>query len=746
MAPTANCRNSVDSMKSPRFLLLLCSILVAPFLKAQTTPFGNPFEAAGKPSGPSVLGVRLLSENTTVASGKPFWVAVELEHPDKHHTYWTNSGGLSLPVTIKFTLPEGATAGPIQWALPHWFDAKDEGIRFERFGTTLDLAEITPPAGLAVGQEIEISAEVGSQLCDESSCFPPKTNKVSLKLKVGAESALDAATSKRFNEARASAPRSHPDWKVEVKGNVLTVTPAGTAKADVGEVRYFNFTDEFESMPESQTVSSGTHVIKLKEAKAGAVPSGVLVASKGWADGVPALLVGEISATPAAKPVEPTRATEQPVIGPVDTSDFEKGYTPFETTDSKGLTFVWASVLAFLGGMILNLMPCVFPVLGLKVLSFVKLGGEDPKKIWLHSFAFTMGLVSFVWLFAAVIIVAKAYGTNLNWGFQLQSPTFMAVIVAMLFIMGLWMGGLIEFGSKLTQAGNISTGKGYVSSFLSGVLTTVVATPCTGPFLGSVMGFALQQPALGVFVLFTFLGLGIAAPYLLLAASPKLLKKLPKPGAWMETFKKLLAFPIFMAAAYFLNTFGSLAGLSSMSWFLFALIVAALGLYIFNQWAGPYASGKSKALGSLVAMALVAWSVVLTVGAIKERVVPSAEEKDWLTWSPELIDKLRSEGRTVFVDFTTPGCLTCQANERLVFKSPGSEAVIAQMKKYNVALVLANDRGQDPRIFETANSVGREGYPTNLIYPGKKKPLLLREALTQEHVMRAIEEAERLKR
>jgi thiol:disulfide interchange protein DsbD len=260
------------------------------------------------------------------------------------------------------------------------------------------------------------------------------------------------------------------------------------------------------------------------------------------------------------------------------------------------------------------------------------------------------------------------------------------------------------------------------------------------------MGFALQQPPLGVFVLFTFLGLGIAAPYLILAASPKLIKKLPRPGAWMETFKKILAFPIFMAAAYFLNTFGALAGRSSMSWLLFALIVAALGLYILSHWASPYKSGKSRFFGTITALALFGWSVWLSASAIRDRVVESSADKEWLPWSPELISKLRDEGRTIFVDFTTPGCLTCQANERIVFHSPGSEQVYAQLKEKNVALVLANDLGRDPRMFATAKAVGREGYPVNLVYPGKKKPLLLREALTQDHVIRALEEAEKRKK
>ncbi len=718
------------------FFLLLTS------QAAPTFGLGNAFSGGG---GVAEITARLVSENITVPAGQPFWIGLEIKHPEGWHSYWVNSGAESVPMDLRLKLPEGATTGPIVWTLPHVVtDAS--GTRYEREGTTLDLVEINPPPSFTDGQEMELSADVKSQICSESNCLSPKSQPLKLTVKAGPAAVPDPALTAAFAAVRKQAAKTTPAWNVSITGQTITVRPGPGAKGDLGDLHYLNYNQDFNTKPEFLTQQNGIVRVSLTRQKEGASPAGILLASHGWAEdgSMPALAIG--SPPGPSKPVVAAAEPAEPEDAVVDESDFEPGYTPFETEDAQDLGFVWAAIFAFLGGLILNLMPCVFPVLGLKVLSFVKLGGEDPRKVWMHGLAFTLGLVSFVWIFAAIIVGAKHFGGNVNWGFQLQSPTFMATIVAMLVIMGLWMGGLFEFGTQLTQAGNISTGGGYRGSFFSGVLTTVVATPCTGPFLGSAMGYAVQQPPLGVFVLFTFLGLGIAAPYLLLAASPGLIKRLPKPGAWMETFKKLLAFPVFMAAAYFLYTFGSLTGLASQAWFLFALIVAALGLYIYHHWAGPYASGKSRTWGTLTALALVSWSVWLTVGAIRDKVVERTQDKDWLEWSPGLVAKLRAEGRTVFVDFTTPGCSTCQVNEKRVFHSPGSERVHTLIQQHHVALVKADDRDPDDhRIISTINAVGRVAYPTNLIYPGKKKPLLLRELLDQDHVLRALEAAEKLK-
>lgn len=318
-------------------------------------------------------------------------------------------------------------------------------------------------------------------------------------------------------------------------------------------------------------------------------------------------------------------------------------------------TFLTAIFGAFVGGIILNLMPCVFPVLGIKVMGFVQLAGDDEKKIRLHGLAFTMGLVVSMWCLAGVILFLKlAVGESVNWGQQMGNPYFVGGIICLLFILGLNMAGVFEMGTTMTRVGGgLQKKKGYSQSFFSGILTTLIATPCSGPFLGAAMGYTLAQSAPVAIFLFTVFALGIALPYLLLSFFPAAIKKLPRPGPWMETFKVTMAFALFATSAFFLKTYGGQTGTDGMAWLTMALVVIALAFYFYGRWSLPHLSKKVRLLkGTVLPLAVVGIGGWMAYHSAQFTAPPTPLE-GWQSWRPGKVEYLtRKKNRVVFVDYT----------------------------------------------------------------------------------------------
>ncbi|MEM7456134.1 MAG: cytochrome c biogenesis protein CcdA [Planctomycetota bacterium] len=322
---------------------------------------------------------------------------------------------------------------------------------------------------------------------------------------------------------------------------------------------------------------------------------------------------------------------------------------------STGVGTLWTAMLgAFLGGMILNLMPCVFPVLGLKVLGFVEQAGNDPKKIRLHGIAFAMGLLASMWVLAGVILGIKfASGEEVNWGQQMGNPYFVGGIVILLFVLGLNLAGVFEMGLFMTRAGSGDKKEGYTGSFVSGIITTLVATPCSGPFLGAAMGYTLAQPAYIAMFLFTIFGLGIAFPYLVLSFAPKLIGFLPKPGPWMETFKKLMAFTLFAAAVFFARTFGALTGLDGLSLFLMAMCVVSLAAFFYGKFSPAYIQGNKRYVWGWAAPFLIAGAGIwMFVTAAQYQAPKLLSEDGWTPWVPGRVEQKLAENKPVWVDYT----------------------------------------------------------------------------------------------
>jgi DsbC/DsbD-like thiol-disulfide interchange protein/cytochrome c biogenesis protein CcdA len=673
-------------------LLLLSAALAT----AQDDPFAD---ALAPPGGGKQVTPSLVSEQDGIVAGTPFTVALKMEHAPGWHTYWINPG-IGNPVSVEWKLPEGFTAGPILWPVPHVLEGPIGNLHAYE-DTAYLLTEITPPATLTTGASLDFAAKVKWMVCNESSCIN-SSGDVSLKLTVK-EPVINEAVKKHFDTVRAQQPQASDAWKIEISETpaagedepakvTLTLTPGERANPDPGAIYFFDASKVLETDPQKPESKDGTIILtiarkEVEEGKTPPAPGGFLYAPKGWLkDGsVAALTVGSANdnsatgsatATPATEPDPFTAGGEKPADAKeiLDKSEWELDATPEDYVEySDSLTVkdlmkggakatergFWTILLfMFLGGMILNLMPCVFPVLGIKILGFAQLAGHDRRKLVLHAAAFTAGIILFVWALGAVLGLAAHYtGREFSWGALTQNSTGLAVVIILLFLLGLNLCGVFEMGTSLTSVGgNLQDKTGYAGSFWSGALTTVVATPCSGPFLGPAMFYTLAQPLLPQFVLLTAFGLGIAAPYAVLSTSPKLVKKLPRPGAWMETFKKALAFPMFAAVIFFLHSFMELTGTGGATLLLCALLVVAVAAWIYGHWDSPMRVARTRWVARAVTLAVLGAAVWVTARATGERGAAAGTLADgWQRWTPKKVRDLRDQRRSILVDYTTPG-------------------------------------------------------------------------------------------
>lgn len=390
-------------------------------------------------------------------------------------------------------------------------------------------------------------------------------------------------------------------------------------------------------------------------------------------------------------------------------------------------------VFALLGGMILNLMPCVFPVLSLKALSFASSSGSAHRH-HLHGWAYTLGVVGSFVVAAAVIMIAKAAGEQSGWGFQLQSPTFVALMAYLFLVMGLSLSGMIYFGTSLMGVGQgLTTQNGLRGSFFTGVLAALVASPCTGPLMAPALGFALTQPPLVALSIFIALGFGMALPFLLLSYSPKLANMLPRPGVWMEKFKEFLAFPMYITAAWLLYVFGRQVGVVGVFYLAVGAVALVLAIWLFQNL--PQ-SALWRRLVQVSGMAAAACAI--SVAWIGKEL--RTTDDGWQAFSKELVEELRGNGQPVLVDFTADWCVTCKTNEAVALSREGFRAAVSQ---YNVALLKADWTNEDPAISAALAEFNRSGVPLYLMYSADpaKPAEVLPQLLTQDMVIAAIKRA-----
>lgn len=655
-------------------------------------------------------------------------VGIRLDHQPKWHSYWLQPG-TGFPTSIKWELPAGWTAGPILWPAPHRvYDTAGNlaGNGYE--GVTYLPVELVPPAGLASDTPVTLRAKVEWLMCKDI-CKPGSAD-VSLALTPTAPGAMTAAnvTDSPAGEGLLASydalPAPLPDgWQARA------VRPGGasaktillsfaTASAPADEAWYFDADAVIDYEKPQPRAASGEHTVLELAVPDYAPPAferlrGVLAFKNG-----PAFALDlPVENAPAGPAFAVTRATPDAAV-PV---------TPL----------VGTLALAFVGGLILNLMPCVFPVLGIKILGFVNQAGSDRRKVTLHGLAFAGGVLVSFWALAALLAVLRAGGDQLGWGFQLQSPAFVFILAAVMLVFALSMSGVFEFGLRATSVGSgLQNKDGLSGSFFTGVLATVVATPCSAPFLAPALGAALALPVVESFAVFTAIAAGLALPYLLLSLFPQAVKALPRPGPWMETFKQAMAFPLYATVGYLVWVLaGQLSGNDT------ALLAVLLGLTLIAAAAwlyGRYATfGASTArtrvglLGGAALLALGAWLGWPRAAAPADIV--------WQPWSAEAVARAVAARQPVYVDFTARWCFTCQTNKKAVF---ASSEVLKTFRDKKIVALRADWTNEDPAITAELARWNRSAVPFNLVYlPGKPEPVILPELLTPGIVLDALKSA-----
>ncbi len=736
--------------------------LTAALATAQDDPFA---EATAAPGRGKNVTVSLVSEQDGIVAGQPFTVALKLKHHAAWHTYWINTS-TGQATSVKWTLPEGFSAGPIQWPLPHVSEGI-LGMQHTYGGTVYLLTEIKPPATLS-GTKVKLWGTVTWLECDDTAgCDPGGPKEVSLKLPVK-DPAVNPELKKEFDAVRAQQPMSTNAWKVELAevpaagedepaAVTFTLTPGEGANPDPGTIYFFGASKALETDPQKPETRDGKIILTIarKEVEEGETPqppAGFFHAPKGWLkDGsMPALAYGSMAAAGApSPPVE--SGSEKPVTGATaanldaDIATIRSwGVRTVDGETSAPLTWTLALLFAFLGGIILNLMPCVFPVLGIKVLGFVRQSGEDHAAVKRHGLAYAAGILASMMVLAGVLIALRAVGESRGWGFQLQNPVFLMCLIVLVFAVSLELAGLFEMGTSLTSVGaELQDKSGYSGSFFSGLLTVLLATPCTGPFMGPALGFALNKstPIALVGAIFIMLSLGLALPYVLLSWFPALVKKLPRPGAWMETFKQVMAFPMFATCAWLISVFTASTGRSGLFYILFALVLLAMTLWLYGRFFTPAARPRSKRIAMPFAAIFLVCGGWLAWTATTEKAPALALEKSDIVYSPRTIIERREKGLTTVVDFWAEWCVLCESNKKLAFTR---DEFRNSLKEHNAAFMLADWTKNDPDIKKFLDAYEQGGIPFALVIPPKGPAIRLPDALTSpSEAIRGLEEAKK---
>lgn len=696
--------------------------------------------AAAAVPRPMHVKASLVAADATVQPGRPITVALRFVHDPHWHTYWQNPG-TGLATELKWQLPAGWKAGDIQWPAPIVLMDKARNVVGNGYEGELFLpVTLTPPADLAPGTSVELKAAADWLMCEEV-CIPGSAD-LSLTLTVAAGApAPDAQWGEKIRATVAGLPRADPAWTFSAASDAktvqLTVKPAAPG-GHVPEGLHFFAVDTVIAYDQPQTVASdgrGGFILTMPRGADSPADAtklvGVVTAKNGWhADGklrgltVDVPFTGKIVAAAGAAAggnSQLSPLTSQPQAAP--------GSLP-------GTLF-----LAFVGGLILNLMPCVFPVLGIKILGFVNQAGHQRGKIVAHGLVFTGGVLLSFWTLATVLAVLRAGGDQLGWGFQLQSPAFVYSLAVLMLVFGMNMSGVFEFGLGATAVGgDLQMKSGYAGSFFTGVLATVVATPCSAPFLAPALGAALAVSTVESFAIFTAIALGLSMPYLLLSIFPAAVKVLPRPGAWMETFKQFMAFPLYATVGFLVWVLAAQTSEDGFLYALFSLVLIALAVWIYGRWNAPGAKPARARFG--VASLVVVGALGLWVGWPRSAAANAAATSAgapavvWEPWSPEAVAKLRAEGRTVYVDFTARWCATCQTNKKLVF---GSDEVLRYFAEKKIATLRADWTNKDPRITAELAAYQRSAVPFNLLWlPGRDAPVILPELLTPGIVLDAL--------
>lgn len=704
------------------FAFALVCALAAP-AQAQYVDLG------GSDSTPKVK-VQLIAEQESIQPGKPFWVALKMDVIPDWHVYWRNPGDSGMATRMTWDLPQGFEASPIVWPTPQRI-AIPPLLNYGYSDQVLLLTQISPPAN--TDPTVTIKGKADWLVCHDV-CIP-ESAEFSLDLPVAEQEPVTSAWGSAFNATRRHIPKEFTGTVKAVKQDdnqfVLTVTNLPLPATDIPVEAYF-FSGDLALVNHSgeQRFTQNDRDVMLT------IP--LNTATKDHTkpfdgDIWVRTTQGDYSFAIKAQ-FEAPAAAAAPT--PAVSTALQSGPAPMTAPTTFGF---WGALgLAFLGGILLNLMPCVFPVLSIKALSLIeKSQSESRAHMIMGGVVYTLGVLCTFILLGGLLLILQAGGQTIGWGMQLQSPVFISVLIIVLFLIGYSLIGAVTFGSRLMGLGQGLTRKtGYTGVFFAGALAVVVATPCTAPFMGGAMFYAFTQAWYVALSVLIALGLGLALPYMLLCAFPRALRILPKPGIWMEHFKQFLAFPMFAAAIWLVWVLAQQSGADGVLRVLIAVLFLAFTLWVWNSvthdtkknvW--HYTKIAIAILSALYTLSLIydqRMSAVPTDGqAIKASALPYEK------YSADTLTNLRSQGRPVFVNMTAAWCITCLANEK---NALSSQAVRDHFAQNNIAYLKGDWTNQDPAISEFLKQHQRNGVPLYVFYAPNSEPKILPQLLTPDLV------------
>jgi thiol:disulfide interchange protein DsbD len=666
------------------------------------------------------VDAELVAATDAIVPGQPLTVGLRLKHENEWHTYWQVPGDSGLPTQIQWQLPAGFNAGPIAWPHPKRLPVGPL-MNFGYEGETLLLTTVQVPAGLPVGTPVTLNAKASWLECKDV-CIPGDAQvKLTLPVKPQAASSSSAAL---FKAAQARVPGSALAASASIDGNRIRVVLSPPAGKTLDKFEFFPLEEgRIEAAaPQLLKGEGGQSAIYLTAAKPIAPDfktlKGVVVANggpayaNGWANVVQApLSAGAVGAAAGS------------------TSAAGAG---------SSMSLLAALGTAFLGGLILNLMPCVFPVLSLKLIGLAQ-HRTHSGPMAAHGVAFAVGVVLSFVLLAALLIGLQQAGSALGWGFQLQTPWVVAALTVLFFGIGLNLLGVFEFTmatgvANLKAADALADKSDWRGSFGTGVLAVIVASPCTAPFMGAALGYAITQPAVIALSVFAALGVGMAAPYVLLTLFPSLLAKLPRPGRWMELFKQFMAFPMFATCVWLLWVLAQQVDAGGV-----ALALGVLVAVGFTLWALGLSQRGARVFRWVAVVGGMLTALTFAPIATSEALAPgtrSTADAGWTEYSPEKLTQLRNEGKAVFVDFTAAWCVTCQVNKRVALRA---DNVKARFATDNIVLMRADWTNRDEKITQALAQFGRNGVPLYVLYDRKGEAAVLPELLTEGIVLAALD-------
>jgi thiol:disulfide interchange protein/DsbC/DsbD-like thiol-disulfide interchange protein len=672
--------------------------------------------------------VQLLLSADTAKPGDTIWAGVDLKMEPDWHTYWKNPGAAGLATKIEWQLPPGVSAGEIQWPLPKKLPpAEVTTYGYEDEVMLLVPLTIETNSNLPEGQ-VTLKANVSWLECKEV-CIPANTN-VEATLNVGSETktSVDAAMIEAW---KIKVPQKNDDWLIQswwsttTNGDTRTLIIQGNFQGDIAGLlpNKFDFfpdaNDAFEIQASTENISGTKALFCLRK--------DVKKFSGDWPKEISGVLVTVLGDTPnilrradlvKGFEIKLSIADKAPADETISSTTNPPPVLPSQS--------LWQMLLyAFIGGLILNIMPCVLPVIALKILGFVSEARSEPRRVRNLGLIYALGvLISFLVL-AGIVIGVKTAGHHAGWGMQFGSPIFIVCLTTLVTLVALNLFGVFEVtlgGRALDAAGGLAAKHGAAGAFFNGVLATALATPCTAPFLSIALGFAFAQSSTTIVLIFLFVGLGLASPYVLLSCNPALLKFLPKPGAWMEKFKIAMGFPMLATVVWLFNVASDDYG-SRVFWLGVFLVTLAFAAWIFGEFVQRGRKGKGIALAIVLILLAGSYAYALESRLHWREMITETDATslakssggiDWQPWSPEAVAQARAAGKPVLVDFTASWCVTCNA---IVKPALESDSVSAKLKEMNAAALLADYTRAPTNITDEISKYGGAGVPLVLVYP-----------------------------